>query len=289
MSDKPWNLQEYKAAMRSRGRVIPLVEEVAKSEAALKNTKRDTKHLHPSELSKKDWCSRAAVYKITGVESAPESKAFGTLNVFAEGNTIHEKWQTWLWRAGVLSGDWTCEDCGSRWSATSPNTCPGCLSSRIRYGEVPIHNDEHRILGHADGTIVDKEGTALIEIKSVGVGTVRFEKPSLFMDYSKGEVSLDEMWKLIKTPFASHVRQGNLYMHCTGIHTIVFIYEWKPTQAVKEFVLKYNSEIVDPILENCKTVIAHLDANTIPDRPTWAESPTSNGCKYCPYKKGCWE
>jgi rubrerythrin len=288
MSDTPWNLQDYKKAMRDRGRVIPLVEEVAKAEAAAKNGKRDTKHLHPSELAKKDWCSRAAVYKITGVEGGTDSTAFSTLNIFAEGNAIHEKWQTWLWKAGVLSGDWTCEDCRNRWSAVAPDTCPGCGGSRIRYSEVPIHNDEHRILGHADGTIVDKQGTALIEIKSVGVGTVRFEKPSLFMDYSKGVVSLDEMWKAIKTPFASHVRQGNLYMYCTGIHTIVFIYEWKPTQATKEFVVKYNSDIVDPILENCKSVIAHLDASTIPDRPEWAESSSSSGCKFCSYKKECW-
>lgn len=288
MSDVPWNLQDYKKSMRSRGRLIPLVEATAQAEALAKNSKRDTAHLHPSELSKKDWCSRAAVYKILGVSGAPESNSFGRLNVFAEGNAIHEKWQTWLWKAGVLSGDWSCEDCGARWSDLAPNTCSGCHSSRIRYSEVPIHNDEHRILGHADGTIVDKEGVALIEIKSVGVGTVRFEKPSLFMDYSKGEVTLDEMWKAIKTPFASHMRQGNLYMYCTGIHTIVFIYEWKPTQEVKEFVVKYNEDIVAPLLDNCKTVIKHLDDGLVPDRPSWAESSTSSGCKFCSYKKECW-
>lgn len=288
MTDTPWNLQDYKKAMRSRGRLIPLVENVARQEAAAKNSKRDTEHLHPSELSKKEWCGRAAVYKITNVEGAAESNAFGRLNVFAEGNAIHTKWQTWLWEAGVLSGDWACENCFNRWTALVPRSCPMCDSSRIGYREVPIHNDEHRIIGHADGTIIDQEGTALIEIKSVGVGTVRFEKPALFMDYSKGVISLDEMWKAIKTPFASHIRQGNLYMYCTGIHTIVFIYEWKPTQEVKEFVLKYNEEIVEPILKNCKEVISHLDSGTIPSRPSWAESASSNGCKYCSYKKVCW-
>lgn len=288
MTELPWNLQDYKKAMRSKGRVLPLVELAAKKQADLKNSKRDTAHLHPSELSKKDWCPRASVYKITGVPASPESHTFSRLNVFAEGNSIHEKWQRWLWEAGILEGDWNCETCDTRWTAVAPDTCPSCSGVRIVYREVPIRSDGYRIIGHADGKILDKEGQALIEIKSVGVGTVRFEKPSLFMDYNKGVVTLDEMWKAIKTPFASHVRQGNLYMHCTGIDTIVFIYEWKPTQEVKEFVVKYNEEVVNPILDNCKLVIDHLNKNTIPNRPTWATDQSIAGCKYCPYKKVCW-
>ena len=78
-------------------------------------------------------------------------------------------------------------------------------------------------------------------------------------------------------------------MYCTGIDTIVFIYEWKPTQEVKEFVVKYNPEVMEPILENCKTVIEHLDNNTTPERPNWATGSSCSGCKFCPYKKECWK
>jgi hypothetical protein len=289
VTDTPWNMQDYKTMMRAKGRLLPLVEQVAAKEAASKNSHRDTKHLHPSELSKKDWCARAAVYKITDVPGADESVAFGRLNIFAEGNSIHAKWQTWLWKAGILSGVWNCKACGVVWVGVSPTACVSCKSDRIKYGEVPLSNDEHRILGHADGEICDKDGAALIEIKSVGIGTVRFEKPSLFMDYSKGELTIDKVWKEIKTPFASHIRQGNIYMYCTGIDTMVFIYEWKPTQEVKEFVVKYNPDIMEPILENCKTVIDHLENETTPERPSWATVSSCSGCKFCPYKKVCWK
>lgn len=289
MTDTPWYMQDYKKAMRSKGRLIPLVEAQIMKSNAERNSGRDTQHLHPSEMAKKEWCPRASVYKITGVEGKAENLAFSRLNVFEEGHAIHEKWQTWLWKAGVLAGLWYCKACDHTWNATAPSSCPSCSSVRLKYREVPIHSDEYRILGHADGEVVDAEGRALIEIKSVGVGTVRFEKPGLFADYSKGLITLDEMWKNIKTPFASHIRQATLYMYCTGIDTMVFIYEWKPTQEIKEFTIKYNEEIAAPILENCKVVIKSLEENTTPERPDWATSTTCNGCKYCPYKKMCWE
>jgi hypothetical protein len=288
MSETPWYLQDYKKSMRSKGRLIPLVETQLMKANKERNLKRDTQHLHPSELSKKDWCGRAAVYKITGAASSEESFAFGRLNVFEEGHAIHHKWQTWLWKAGVLSGSWECRNCHHYWSALAPTTCPDCASDDLVYREVPISNDELRIIGHADGEVVDSEGRALIEIKSVGLGTVRFEKPTMFADYSNGTLTLDGLWKNIKTPFASHIRQGNLYMHCTGVHTIVFIYEWKPTQEVKEFVLKYNPQVVEPLIENCKSVIQALDEGTVPERPEWAINNKCRGCQYCPYKKVCW-
>ena len=288
MSVDPWYKKNYKDMLKYNGRLLPLVNEQAMKASIERNSHRDTDHLHPSELSKKDWCPRSAWYKIMKYPAASESLSFSRLNVFEEGHSIHNKWQTWLWKAGVLSGDWYCESCNHRWSAVAPTTCAMCSSTRIVYREVPIHNDEHRILGHADGLVVDKSGEALIEIKSVGIGTVRFEKPGLYADYANGQLTIDEVWKMIKSPFASHIRQGNLYMHCTGVHTIIFLYEWKPTQEVKEFIVNYNEDIVNPILDNCKLVLNHLESGVTPSRPDWA-AKTSAGCKYCPYIKECWK
>lgn len=288
MSETPWYLKNYKQSMVSRGRVIPTVELALTRKVTERNSKRDTDHLHPSELSKKDWCPRAAWYGITGTPKAPESMSFQRLNVFEEGHAIHHKWQTWLWEAGVLVGRWECGECGSSWFGKSPAECVNCQSIHIRYREVPIRDDEHHILGHSDGEIEDSRGRALIEIKSVGIGTVRWEKPSLYADYENGKLSIDDVWKNIKSPFGSHVRQGNLYMHCRKLDTIVFIYEWKPTQAVKEFEVKYNPDIVAPMLEGCKVVLKHLEDKTAPQRPDWANAPTSPGCKFCPFKKVCY-
>lgn len=289
VNETPWYAKNYKDMMKSPGILLPIVQDHVAKESKSRNSKRDTEHLHPSELSKKDWCARAAVYKILGYPSAPESYAFSRLNVFEEGHAIHNKWQTWLWKAGVLSGDWYCETCTHRWSAVAPATCPMCVSASIVYREVPISSDELRIIGHSDGEVVIGEDRYLIEIKSVGLGTVRWDHPTLYKAYSDGELSLDGLWKNIKKPFASHIRQGQLYLHCTGLSEIIFIYEWKPTQEVKEFKVSYQEEIVQPLIDKCKYVIDHLDRGEIPEQPDWASSSTCAGCKYCPYKKECWK
>lgn len=289
VDETPWYLKEYQKSLKSRGRLLPLAEMQLIKSQQMRNAFRDTKHLHPSELSKKHWCPRASYYTITGEVKKEERLTFSRLNVFEEGHAIHHKWQTLLWKAGVLAGDWDCETCDHTWGATAPDTCPSCGGVRIRYREVPVHSAEYRILGHSDGKVVDKQGTALLEVKSVGVGTVRFEKPKLFADYANGTLNIDGLWQNIKQPFASHVRQGNLYLFCTGIEEIVFIYEWKPTQEVKEFTVRYNEEIVKPILDGCKLVIECLSENVAPERPDWAESKTCTGCKYCPYQKACWK
>lgn len=288
MTDTPWYLKSYKETLTRRGRIIPKVELALVKKVEERNSTRDTEHLHPSELSKKNWCPRASWYQITGAQKSAESFSFQRLNVFEEGHTIHDKWQRWLWDAGLLVGRWLCLDCSHSWFGKAPAACCVCESSHIRYREVPLRDDEHRIIGHADGEIEDSKGRALIEIKSVGMGTVRFEKPTLFADYQSGKLTIDDVWKNIKTPFASHVRQGNLYMHCRKINSIVFIYEWKPTQAVKEFELTFNQDIIDPILSGCKTVIQHLEDNVVPDKPAWAKGKSCEGCNYCPFKAVCY-
>lgn len=289
LTNKNWYKNNYKTSLKSKGRLLPLIEEQLVFNYEERNSHRDTEHLHPSEIAKKDWCPRSSWYKITGAQASPDSTSFNRLNIFEEGHAIHHKWQTWLWQAGVLYGNWSCSFCNERWVATSPNACPGCGRNSIIYREVPIQNDQYRLLGHADGIIEDANGRALLEIKSVGLGTIRWENKTLYNAYASGELKFEDIWKNIKKPLASHIRQGSLYMFCTGIDTIIFIYEWKPTQEVKEFVVTYQPEVLEDVLAGCEVVIRHLDANKVPPRPDWAYDETSPGCKFCPYKKVCWK
>lgn len=219
---------------------------------------RDKLHLHPSEICKKDWCPRSSWYRIKGYPEPPEKLTFQKLLVFAEGHNIHGKWQAWLMDAGVLD-----------------------------QVEVPIFNEEHRIMGHADGIVKDKKGTAVLEIKSVGVGTVRFEDYGLFAPYSRNEINLDQLWASIKHPFPSHVRQAQLYMYCLGIDEGIILYEWKATQEVKEFSIKYQPELVEPILASCLSVVRALEDGTPPDRPMWVDKD-HRVCKWCPFRAECW-
>jgi len=281
---------DYKKLLMMQGRILPAVSLQILKDKENRDSGRDTKHLHPSDLAKRDWCPRATWYTIKDKPKDAESFSFTRLNIFEEGHYIHAKWQRWLHNAGVLEGNWLCASdvCKHKWWAIAPHNCPSCGSPHPKYKEVPLSNEEHHILGHADGIISDAQGKALIEIKSVGLGTIRFEAPDLAKAYEKKELTLDGLWKKIRQPFPSHIKQGLLYMYCTGIHEIVYLYEWKPTQDVKEFSLRFNKDLVQPILDNCRRLLLSLEKEIPPMRPMWAEKPTSSGCKYCPYKETCW-
>lgn len=250
--------EDMKRLLNSPYRLLAPVERLLLEQNAKNNEERDSLHLHPSEICKKDWCPRSSWYKISGYPGPNESFSLQRLNIFAEGHLIHEKWQRWLKESGVLEA-----------------------------AEVPIKDIDHHIIGHADGIISDSKGRAVLEIKSVGVGTVRMEDYGLFAPYSRNEINIDGLWASIKKPFPSHVRQTQLYMHCLGIHDAIILYEWKANQDVKEFSIQYQPDIVDSLLASCHTVVRALEENQPPIRPVWLDQD-HRVCKSCPYKKQCY-
>ena len=86
------------------------------------------------------------------------------------------------------------------------------------------------------------------------------------------------------------MRQGQLYfwMAWPVYERIVFIYEFKPTQAVKEFVVEYNKSLIAPLLETAKAVTIGVENGLPPSRPSWAEDPEGKVCASCEYRRTCW-
>lgn len=253
------DLESLKKGLRTKGRLIPIVA----SQAALENNEhtreRDTDYLHPSQICKRDWCPRSSMYEIT--KAVPEKEptySFQTLNIFKTGHDIHAKWQGWLERSGIM-----------------------------KQSELAIFNEQCHIKGSADGVVEDSFGQAILEIKSVGVGTIRMENLDLYKEYESGTITIDELWKKIRQPFSTHLRQLNLYMYATGIHQGIILYEWKPNQACKEFDVKFQPALIEHILAAAQLVKHHLEQGTIIDRPSWAEQDHKT-CKQCPYKTVCW-
>lgn len=295
MTDR-WEAAQVTRAIRkkrekSNDRLLGVIEDVVFNEMEERNSHRDTEHLHPSEMSKNNWCLRQTFYKMTGEEQTnPEVFSFRTMNIFAEGHSIHEKWQEWLRRAGVLWGKWKCKVCEHEWVALAPDNCPSCHQDRLPpfYKEVSIYNERYHIMGHTDGWIKDDEGEALLEIKTVGVGTLAFEAPSLFQAYRDGDLTVDDVWKRIKRPLATHNRQIQLYMYCLNVPKAVVLYEWKPTQEVKEFHISLDMEVVQPLLDGALAVLDSLKDGSTPLRPREAYGPDSDVCKYCAFKEKCW-
>lgn len=291
MTEQPWYMKNYKEQFTAKptNRLLSKIEAALAIEQAERNSHRDTKHFHSSEMAKDDWCPRSTWYKIMDTEeSDPQSMNLRRMNIFAEGHNIHDKWQRWMWKAGGLFGNWQCNSCDAKFAGTSPEGCDHCGSADLKYKEVPLSSEEYSIIGHADGVWEDTKGQAVVEIKSVGLGTIRWDAPKLYEGYENGDLSLDDLWKRIKRPLTTHRRQVNLYMMCLGIEDAIILYEWKPSQEVKEFHLKYTPELIEPILEGINDVKGYLETNVVPPKPVVATHKSCSMCKFCSYKSHCW-
>ena len=182
---------------------------------------------------------------------------------------------------GELWGNWECVHCGNIWyESLFPGQCGGCDGTTITYKEIPLRAiDPYLISGHADGGVPSKR--ALIEIKSVGAGTVRVSDPELYKKYSQGQmVDLPALWKAIETPFPDHVNQGQLYLAICQLmgydfDKIVFLYESKFNQGAKEFVVAYDPKHSAPLLDSAYTINRALQGLT--DPPVCPH----NGCTDC--------
>lgn len=293
---------QWKTAKKKDTRILGDIQTELLRRRALNDNERDKTMLHPSEISHGDWCPRFSYYVISGEETTDEGKDvnFNLENIYEEGKDIHKKWQRRIDDLGKLAGEWKCLLCNYLWWATSPRECPECLNDNrrlIEYKEVPLNREDYMLLGHADGELDDDKPVALIEIKSIGLGTLRFEAPHLLEKYEieiegKKAYDLQSLWNDIKRPFPTHIKQGMLYCFCReddNIVYIVFIYEFKPTQQVKEFILKYQPEIIEDILDKALDVKYALKKGEPPERPEWAIDEESPVCRTCPFKSICWE
>lgn len=263
---------------------------------------RDQSHIHPSEMAKADWCPRQTAYRISGKykeEKVDKKFSMRLENIFAEGHQIHQKWQNWLRETGDLWGTWGCRNCDHVWKATAPGACPNCNSYYgVFYKEVPLDGKKkYLIAGHADGAIWDEQ--ALIEIKSIGLGTLRYEAPQILLDNThkvgtRNLVDIEQIWKDIRRPFSSHLRQGNIYLalaQAQGLpfDKMVYVYESKAHQAFKEFVVPYSKRIAEPLLDTALDIKYAVENDTIIGRPEFATSPEAPVCKACPFRSVCWE
>jgi hypothetical protein len=247
---------------------------------------RSTTVLHPSEIIKKDFCRRASFFLLSGHTKIAEKPALRLQSIFDEGHTIHAKWQRWFQEMGVLHGKFSCAACNHITWGTSPEECESCGAPwyKLTYDEVTLHDDVLRIKGHTDGWIKGIGDDTLIEIKSIGPGTIRAESPQLFMD---ADGDFMKAWSNVRRPFSSHIMQGQMYLELMkrmghAVNEIVFLYELKADQSYKEFSIKADFELVRHIFDMCEKVVESVDAGVAPD----CNNNPGGTCKQCaPYEE----
>lgn len=229
-----------------------------------KDKSRRTDVLHPSEMVSSDWCHRAAYFQLQGEEPiSTRTNSLRLTSVFAEGHAIHAKWQSWLQDMGVLFGKWYCYECEEYfWGGAD------CHEGPLAYREVPLFYEPLRIYGHADGWLTGLGDPLMLEIKSVGVGTLRFEAPELLIE---NDNDFDKAWKAINAPFMKHIMQVQIYMKLAELlnyenypQEAVIIYENKANQEAKEFVVKKSDFGISQLFDAAAMIVEAVKTNTPP-------------------------
>lgn len=245
--------------------------------------------MHPSEMIKEDWCHLAAYHRLRNHAEAPgrDKTTFWRENIFREGHCTHEKWQTWLAEMDRLAGDWKCLACNSTfWADETPYECPQCVApfACLEYAEVPLNAEPLKIGGKADGYC--PQDSALIEIKTLGLGSLRLEEPGLLARYEMGKADvydLSELWKDFRRPLPSAVRQVQLYMYIARhfedlpVERTVFFYDFKANQDTKSFVVPFRESVSEPLIEAATSIVDCLLAGT----PPFCNVEGRRGCKSC--------
>jgi hypothetical protein len=271
--------KDLKAFLNSSKRETRLMGALERHVLAQPFDERDQSYIHPSDIIKSEWCAIAQYHAIKGNYVETRDKTTLRLaSIFAEGHTIHAKWQNWFKDMGVLYGKWS-DSTGSSWAVSKD------VHKSVDYAEVPLRSDKYMMRGHADGWIKGLGDDCLIEIKSIGTGTIRMEMPAMLAQYNN---DIDVVWKNIRTPLRSHLLQGQVYLHLchlmveeglmeTAPDEIVFIYELKANQEYKEFVVKYNAEYTAEIFDKARDVAWAVEN----DREPVCNINLEKGCKRC--------
>jgi len=247
---------------------------------------RDQTVLHPSDIIKPEWCALAAYHALNGnyIETR-ERPTLRLQSIFDEGHAIHAKWQGYLGDMGVLYGAWQVGNVKNYTWELAKNLVG---AKKKEYKEVPLFSEKHRIRGQADGWVKGLGDDFLIEIKSIGPGTIRFEAPQLFAGTNDVQVA----WGQIRNPFRAHILQGQIYLHLCHLMVesgdlkeapkeIVFIYELKATQDYKEFVVAYDPSYSEPYFTAALDVVWAVENK----RPPACSIDSVAGCPRCkPYR-----
>jgi CRISPR/Cas system-associated exonuclease Cas4 (RecB family) len=248
---------------------------------------RSTTVLHPSEITKKDWCKRSSWFLLQGAPKKQDKHPFKLQSIFDTGHALHAKWQKYFQDMGVLHGRFSCLACDHITFGTSPEACESCgaPSRKLVYDEVTLFDNDLRIKGHTDGWVKGIGEDTLIEIKTVGPGTLRMEAPSLMQE---ADGNFLKAFSNVNRPFGPHVLQGQVYLELMkrmghDVNEITFIYELKADQSMKEFSVKADYELVRHVFEGAARVVEAIESGEVLD----CSNNPGGTCSQCDsYKEG---
>lgn len=256
----------------------------------------------PSQIA---VCKRARYYSRTG-EGTKTSYSARTQRIFDNGTYFHERTQKYMLDSGillldevpVLSIEYNIQghtdgilDLGDEYAILELKSINDNQYSGLRSGEKP----EHTLQGLVYVYCIESHRKFLRE---------KYKNKLLFkLSRSKRAKEYEQYYQHLKGgskhtkeekiafQVGLHLRLDDLVFTCEKpITKVIFLYENKNTQDLKEFVVDSttpeNQEKIAEILEGCSYVNDCVETGTVPPREATRKSDSI--CRFCNYKDECW-
>lgn len=256
----------------------------------------------PSQIA---VCKRARYYSRTG-EGTKTSYSARTQRIFDNGTYFHERTQKYMLDSGillldevpVLSVEYNIQghtdgilDLGDEYAILELKSINDNQYSGLRSGEKPEHTLQGLVYVYCIEShrkfLREKYKNKLLFKLSRNKRAKEYEQ---YYQHLKGGSKHTKEEK-IAFQVNLHLRLDDLIYPCEKpITKVVFLYENKNTQDLKEFVVDSttpeNQEKIAEILEGCSYVNDCVETGTVPPRE--ANRKSDSLCRFCNYKDECW-
>jgi CRISPR/Cas system-associated exonuclease Cas4 (RecB family) len=263
---------------------------ITKGEESKKN--RGYSHFHPSAFG---GCIRSLAlqyYSELDDSFKPNTQISPNfVRICDAGHAFHHRMQHDMGANGILRGYWKCRSCGKVHGKEEepdksrpigifiPETCE-CLEGKendkrrgidlFEYEEIFLQSEpEYNFKGNTDGILEFERGNPdsryVIDFKTINCDRFPF----------------------LKAPDNKYIVQIHIYMWLTGVHKAIIFYEEKNRHELKEFIIKYDEDLVENIKLTAKKLKKVLEMGKLPKRPTKYRKDSSP-CKYCDFLSVCY-
>lgn len=122
---------------------------------------------------------------------------------------------------------------------------------------------QEMISGRADAIVSDGKDLFILDIKSMN----------------------SMIFKNLTSPKEENIYQLQLYLHYFEIPNGILLYVNKDNQKLKEFLVEYDSQLCERLLDNFKKLKEKIDSDIIP--LTLPDYPSNWQCRYCQFREIC--
>lgn len=180
---------------------------------------------------------------------------------------------------------------------TDAGKCPRAIY--FRFKKYPRKEPEPRVLRifeHGDYTHM-KIMSTLFSLGIVRAAEIKIPSQEIIGGRADAIVGLDGKPYVLEIKSSSqykfnnleasepdHLKQIQLYLHYFKVPQGILLYEDKNTQALKEFLVKYDPNLVQDVLKKFEILKDQIERDIIPPIPKDIEPWR---CKYCEYREIC--